>query len=156
MSEQMIFKCVFGSHLYGLNTADSDMDYKAIVLPSQKDIWMQRGMFSKNTSSNPTSTKNTSEDIDMEIMSLHKFIKLACNNEMIAIDMLHVHPDSGCVLEDSMIWTDLRSRRAQFYSKDMAGFLGYVKKQAAKYSYRGSRVHSLKKIVEIIEDIPDD
>lgn len=38
-----IFKMKFGSHLYSNNTADSDVDYKGVFLPSKKEILIKRG-----------------------------------------------------------------------------------------------------------------
>ena len=35
---KVVFKCIFGSHLYGLNTEDSDKDFKGIFIPSFEDI----------------------------------------------------------------------------------------------------------------------
>lgn len=34
----LIVKMKFGSHLYGTNTEDSDVDYKGVFLPSKKEI----------------------------------------------------------------------------------------------------------------------
>ena len=36
----LIVKSIFGSHLYGTNTENSDTDYKGIYLPSKNDCYL--------------------------------------------------------------------------------------------------------------------
>ena len=40
MSQQLnvIMKTVFGSHLYGLSTPESDMDFKGVFVPTAREI----------------------------------------------------------------------------------------------------------------------
>jgi predicted nucleotidyltransferase len=38
----IIVELRFGSHLYGTATAQSDIDYKAVYIPSARDILLQR------------------------------------------------------------------------------------------------------------------
>ena len=75
----VIMKTKFGSHLYGTNTPDSDLDIKGIYMPTEEQIFL--GRFGKSNTYNvkvSDGSKNTSEDMDIEMYSLHYFIKLAC------------------------------------------------------------------------------
>ena len=38
----LIVKMKFGSHLYGTDTENSDVDYKGVFLPSKEDILLGR------------------------------------------------------------------------------------------------------------------
>ena len=148
--DKVIFKCVFGSHLYGLNNPASDRDYKAIVLPSKQDVILQKADWCRNESTGQDHQKNTSDDIDMETFSLHRFIKLASEGQMVALDMLHCNLDSTIEMQPE--WQVLRKNRHRFYTKNMAAFLGYVKKQAAKYGVKGSRLAAMSEALGVIEE----
>ena len=134
----------FGSHLYGLNTPNSDVDYKGIYLPTLSELLL--GTYPKTivTSTGPEHAKNGAGDVDTEVASLPQFIKHACVGETYAIDMLHCeHPES-----DSLIWQELVANRTKFYSKNLKAFVGYVKQQAAKYGVKGSRLADIKQAIE--------
>lgn len=135
-----IVKMIHGSHLYGLNTDNSDTDFKGIYLPDTDDVLLNRYKSEIRHSTGGEHEKNTSADIDTVIFSLPKFIKMACDGETIAIDMLHCSEP----IEDSAIWQFLRDNRSKFYTRNMKAFLGYCKKQAAKYGIKGSRLAAIE------------
>jgi hypothetical protein len=139
---------LFGSHLYGLNHADSDEDYKGIVLPTAKQIIMQEADFHISKSTGSQDSKNGAGDVDSEYFSLQKFVKLALKVETVSIDMLHAPVDK--ISEHTEIWTELVSLRHKFYTKNMKAYIGYVRKQAAKYGVKGSRIAAVKDAIEYL------
>jgi len=147
---KIIVKMKFGSHLYGTNTKDSDIDYKGVFLPSKKDIYLGRIPKSINSKTKKGIGKNTSRDIDCEMYSLHYFLKLACQGQTCALDMLHA-PDN-MILETSDIWKEIVEKRELFYTKNMQAFLGYALRQASKYGIKGSRLASAGKVMDFIND----
>jgi hypothetical protein len=139
---------VFGSHLYGTNTEDSDTDYKGIFLPSAEDILLQQVPKSINTSTGNDKSKNSVNDIDEEMYSLNHFIHLACQGETVALDMLHA-PDE-MVVSSSPLWDYLVTHRHLFYTKNLKSFVGYCRKQAAKYGIKGSRLADAQKVIDYL------
>ena len=139
---ELVVKMEYGSHLYGLNHAGSDTDYKAIALPTAKQIIMQQANFDIKLSTGTDKGKNTADDIDDEVMSLQRFLKQAMDGKNTAIDMLHASPEQ--VMTSSPIWEELQSKRHMFYTKDMSSYVDYVQGQAAKYGVKGSRLAALK------------
>jgi len=137
-----IVEMMFGSHLYGLNSPNSDKDYKGVVLPTVEDIILQNAKFQYSESTGNDSERNTAHDVDMDFYSLHKFLDLAVKGETVAIDMLHA-PDYA-IQQSSKIWEELRANRSMFYTSDMKAFVGYVKRQADKYGIKGSKVNAIK------------
>lgn len=158
----LIAKVIHGSHLYGLNTPESDMDYKGIYIPSMEDMILGNVKDSINLSSNKSNEKNTSSDVDYEVYSLQKFMKLLSKGEMVAFDMLFA-PDELIEYYDKygQIMTNpktnpfyqIRQNYHLFIHSDMKAYLGYCRKQAAKYGIKGSRLSDLRKVVEVVDEL---
>jgi len=150
-----IVKLKFGSHLYGTNTPESDIDYKGVFLPTIDEIFLNRIPKSINTNSKKSgaTSKNTKDDIDCEIYSLHYFIQLACEGQTVALDMLYA--PNNMIIEKSKVWDEIVKNRSKFNTKNLKAFVSYARKQAAKYSCRGSRLNTIEKILQILikEDI---
>ncbi len=141
---------VFGSHLYGTDTPESDRDYKGIFMPSKREIYLGKipKSLQENTKKN-SDTKNSPADIDTEVYSLHYFLQLACEGQTVALDMLHCPKE--LLLESSCIWEALVKNRHLFYTKDLNAFVGYARKQAAKYGIKGSRLNDAKRVLESLK-----
>jgi hypothetical protein len=163
----VVMLCRFGSHLYGTDTPESDVDYKGIFMPTLAQIYLGKIPKSVRFDSNNSNQKNSNEDVDAEMYSLHYFIELACKGETAALDMLHVN--SKNLLVDSLTWTNLAWHKERFYTRNLKAFVGYARKQAAKYGLKGTRlacaenlIHILskhdgsKKVRDMWNDLPDD
>jgi len=146
---RIIYKVKFGSHLYGTNVATSDLDYKAVFIPDAKDLVLQRAARTINNSTNPGAEKNTAEDIDMEMFSFSEYLKLLCEGQTVALDMLFVPEDM--VLETSPEWEDIYNNRHLFLHKGVSSYVGYCKTQAAKYGIKGSRMAALKTAINFLK-----
>jgi len=148
--QKIIMKCVFGSHLYGTAISGiSDKDYKGVFLPDKRQIYLGKipKSITDNTKKN-SDTKNSSEDIDSEIYSLHYFLKLACEGQTVALDMLHC--PNKLLIESSVIWEEIAKNRHLFYTKSLDAFVGYARKQAAKYGIKGSRLNDAKRVLDFL------
>ena len=144
----MIVKMIFGSYLYGTATKSSDQDFKGVELSAKEEILLGNIPKSKNLSTSKSNIKNTAEDIDTEIYSLHYFFKLALRGETIALDMLHA-PQS-MLIETSSIWEDIVKERSRFYTKNLRAFIGYARRQAAKYGIKGSRLNAATEFLQFL------
>jgi len=145
---ELVVKMKYGSHLYGLNHADSDVDYKSIALPTCEQIIMQQADFDLKQSTGDEHSKNGAGDVDDEVMSLSKFLAQAVAGKNTAIDMLHASDNQ--VMVSSPIWEELRDKRHMFYTKDMSSYVDYVQGQAAKYGVKGSRLAALQEAMDYL------
>lgn len=148
---KLIVKLISGSNLYGTNSENSDLDLKGVMLPSWRQVAL--GKIPKqfeNSSTGNNNSKNTSSDVDIEIFSLHEFIRLAKEGQTIIFDMLHT-PKTH-IIETSEIWDDLISNRRMFYSKNINSFIGYCRSQVIKYSVKGDRLNDAKAVLEWVDD----
>jgi predicted nucleotidyltransferase len=139
MSEKLIMQTIFGSRLYGTNDEDSDTDYKRIVIPEKREILLGRIFKSRHQNTKSGEGKNTKNDTDIETLSIHYFFKLLCEGQTMALDILHAKP-----YRPSLYWKIIQESREMFYTSEMSAFMGYCLHQAAKYSIKGSRLHSAK------------
>jgi hypothetical protein len=147
----IIFETKFGSHLYGTATPNSDIDFKGIILPTKEEILLGKSNYHVDQSSNKSSTKNTSNDIDRTYYTLSYFISLACKGETVALDMLHGEPNNWTI--SNPIWGFIRVNRYRFYTKSMKSYIGYVRKQASKYGIKGSRIHEIENMIDYLNTL---
>lgn len=99
----------------------------------------------KNTSGK--NDKNSKDDVDNKFVSIHKFMNDLASGQTYCIDMIHCeNPDVS-----SPLWEEIVANRKLFYTKSMKSYIGYVKQQANKYGIKGSRVNSLKNVIESLE-----
>lgn len=144
-----VVNMLFGSHLYGLQTENSDFDYKGIYLPTLDELLLNNYQGTYKVSTGLANKKNAAGDLDTEVISLPKFMKMAIEGETMVVDMLH-----GTPITTSDIWESIVENRTKFYSQNLKAFVGYVKRQAAKYGVKGSRVSVLRDIMELNERVP--
>ena len=148
-NRNIIVKSIFGSKLYGTDTPESDNDYKSVYLPTKEDCYLNRIEKTINHTTGKAFSKNTKDDIDEETFSLQYFFKLVYNGEMIVIDLLHAPLKDLIVCSD--IWMEIRANRNRFYTRNLSGYIGYIRKQTAKYGIKGSRLNAMKELLDIIE-----
>ena len=141
----------FGSHLYGTETLESDTDFKGIYMPTKREIYLGNFKSTISSSTGKQDSKNTAQDVDDEIFSLHQFIKLACEGQTVAMDMLHA--PKKMILESGLVWENLVANRHRFYTKNLNSFVGYCKKQAAKYGIKGSRIAEVQTVVDFLGEL---
>jgi predicted nucleotidyltransferase len=145
----IIMESLFGSHLYGLNTPSSDLDYKGMILPSKTEILLGNSKYHIDASTGPKNSKNSSTDIDKSYYTLSYFIDLACKGETVCIDLLNGSDDK--LIVNSEIWQYMKQHRDKFYTKSMKAYIGYIRKQAAKYGIKGSRISELENILAVVQ-----
>lgn len=145
----IIVKIKFGSHLYGTTTSDSDVDYKGVFMPSKKEVLLGCIQKSHSHSTGNDESKNTKNDIDVEMYSFHYFIKLACDGQTVAMDMLHAPEDM--ILQSSNIWKAIIKNRHKFYTKNLKSFIDYARRQASKYGIKGSRIKAALQVLGLLK-----
>lgn len=142
-----VVKMIFGSHLYGTDTENSDKDYKGIFIPNREDYLLMRVPNSLHYS-RVSNIKNDKNDIDDEMYSINHFFKLAAEGQTVALDMLFA--PKSMLIESSEVWERIVYNREKFLSKNLSAFIGYAQKQAAKYGIKGSRLADIRKVIDIL------
>lgn len=130
----LVVVSLHGSHLYGLDREGSDVDIKAVYLPSFQDLLLGESIKTINK-------KNDELNIEIEIKSLPSFLKSAKSCDTNCIDMLWT--PNEMLLSNSSVWEDIQSNRQGLLSKNMKGLIGYIKTHTHKYSNKIQRYQEL-------------
>lgn len=145
---KVIFKTLFGSHLYGTDTPNSDKDYKAIFIESLDNIILSKD---KHTYQETTKegdsfgVRNTKDDEECEYIELRRFLKDAMAGQTYALDMLF----SPIALWEnfSSFWMEIVDNKEKLLSKKLEPYIGYCRQQAGKYGLKGSRLAELLRVI---------
>lgn len=159
---KVVFLTKYGSHLYGTSTPESDMDLKGVFMPTADEILLGRIPKTKsfNTKSSAKGEKNTADDVDCELYSFGYFLELAASGQTVALEMLwscpvdETKPPSHLLVVTSL-WQELVWNRGKFLTKNMKAFMGYAKSQAVKYSLKGDKLNTAKKMVVFFETLTE-
>lgn len=150
-----IFRTLAGSRLYGTHTDKSDHDYKAVHLPTKRQILLGKRDLVLNQSTGSQDSRNGADDVDVESFELQRFLKLASDMQTNPVEMLFV-TGKGTKVGDSVqresryggFWWEITENRDKILSRNTKAFVGYCKGQAVRYSMRGKRLDTFVAVCE--------
>jgi len=148
---KLLYVCRHGSHLHGTNTPESDLDFKGLFLPNEDSCLLNVQPDSFRYSSGNDDTKNSEDDVDIEIWSVQKWINLLAKGDSNALSMLFSILNNSMIvfLDESM--TDMFSNYQHLYDPNKVdGFVGFSASQAVKYGLKGKRLETIENIIEYI------
>lgn len=148
-----IFRTIAGSRLYGTHTANSDTDYKAVHLPTKREILLGRRKEVISYSTGPMDDRNDADDVDLETFELQRFLQLAADMQTIPVEMLFVvdgwgsaHFNCAGKQFSTKIWREIIKNRDKILNRNSKAFVGYCKGQAIRYSMRGKRLETYEAV----------
>lgn len=180
---KLIYLSQYGSHLYGLNTENSDLDFRGVYIPTLDDIILHKdkdeineeleityqpsqptsadGMCTLTVYINPRTVK-----VDVKIFSLQKFIQLCSKADTNALDLLfsidtpadHTWQYKGLVknVPEEMKYPlrYIHENRDKLISTDrLESPITYAFKQATKYSIKGNYIKLLDCLIELSDKL---
>lgn len=149
-----ILEMKFGSHLYGTDTPESDLDLKAIYLPTAKEIVLGNYAEVVNLSrKKKPCERNNKEDVDIEIFSLDRFLSELMDGQTWALDFLFAPADAYTEVTpygDKLIGL-IYHERSRLLTRNINAFVGYARRQAHKYGIKGTRMDALKRTMALLD-----
>lgn len=104
-----------GSRLWGLKNEESDTDYTGVYIPSLDDCIMGRIQHVISHNTNPS--KNTSQDVDIKLLSIHHFAKNLIKGDSDTVAVLHAPLD--CFEYRDIRWEKFAGMTRRVISRSM-------------------------------------
>lgn len=172
---ELIYLTQFGSHLYGTNTENSDLDFRGVYIPTINDLILHKDKdeINEELQIKITPGKHVDEDgdviwnpgfieykkVDIKIFSLQKFIRLCSKADTNALDVLfsidiyntktYVNDRIEQYYGDRQALRYLYDNRPLLINTDrLESPCSYAFKQATKYSLKGTRRNTILQILD--------
>lgn len=139
-----------GSHLYGTDGENSDVDYKGIFIPTKDSLLLDEALTFIDLSTNKSGQKNTAEDVDFTLCSVQTWAKQVFNGETGALDLLFSIFSKPIFVDDDFRSFVTDNYKSMLSNKPKA-FVGYANQQAKKYSLKKDRYQELKQVMELLK-----
>ena len=150
----VVYITMYGSKLYGTDNPNSDTDYKGIFIPNKNDVLLKRDIEHYNFNSNENNTKNSKDDIDLQLFSIYKFFSLLKKGETGAMDILFsMFRADTQVYNDENFTSIIMENYKKFYNRNLHSFVGYCVGQSKVYNVRGERFNELHSFVKYFNDL---
>jgi len=147
---KVIYVSLSGSKLYGTDNPNSDIDYKGIFIPSKESLLLKNDIDVYTADTNNTKEKNTKDDIDFTLYSIHKFFNLLVKAETGSIDLLFSIFRDDTIVYKTNEYKIIKDNYLDFLNKDMKSFTGYALGQAKRYGIKGAKYKELSVFMDTV------
>src|SRR5699024_7688689 len=138
LEERMILRMVTGSRSYGTNIEGSDWDFKGVVIPPI-DYYLGLKTFNEYNTSTGKNFQNTSDDVDLVVMHVNKFVSNCVAGSPNTLELLFLREED--YLHKTELGQLLIDNKELFLSKRVKNrFGGYAKSQAKKMLNNKNRI----------------
>lgn len=168
-TDNVLSAITYGSHLYGTSTKTSDHDFKAITLPSYRDLILNRTLrveryrFDVNGEAVGHNTPMGDNGWEAEHTPVQKFVHDYLGGQAYAVEMVYAvlqgfhvpHMPTDPNLHprwrhfESLCW----ALSENFQHKNVNGMVGFAVKQTFDYVRRGERLNAAKAVLRVVDEI---
>ncbi len=143
---KVLFKIKSGSHLYGLNTPTSDLDYVGVYVEDSFEDFIDpfntKDEMDMSIKSKKENGKNDKDAVDEKYFHIKKFIKLCADNNPNILEMLFAPEDCIEYVDPDFKSLILDHPEMFVNSKLIDRFIGYSKSQEQKsYTKSDNYIH---------------
>jgi hypothetical protein len=154
---QPLFTCLYGSHLYGTSTPESDHDYKTVVLWDFDKLLLGKApKISTNKTNTEFCRKNSAEDVDDEYIPVQIFAQHFMEGQSYALELAHnvEGTEAGQVVYDPRFVTFCRELRENFLTNETHAIARFATDQAELYTVKGERLNTALATRELYASFP--
>lgn len=153
-NSELIYLSHFGSKLYGTDRENSDTDIKGIYVSSLESLILKKDKNQVTYTSGKKNEKNSKDDIDITLYSLHYFLELLQKGETGALDLLFSMYRKETIVYSQNI-NYIKNNKNLLISKNSHAFVGYALGQASKYGIKGSRLGDIMRFRKALDSLND-
>lgn len=138
-----------GSHLFGVATPKSDLDFKGLYMPKRENLYLAHP-----NAADAVNVHDPQHGVDAQIHSVQQWISMLAKGDTNALTLLFAmrQDDVTAHLSDrGRAWRD-RMHPQRLVKHGLDGMLAYLRSQAHRYSAKGDRLKILRRLYQ---DLPD-
>ncbi len=152
-TRKTIYRFRSGSHMYGLNTPNSDVDFMEVFLPAPEDVLglKQVEVVDASTKSSSEGRRNEAGDVDDARYTLQRYLDLLLANNPNILETLFV-PESVIEVCDPLLKPILKHPEKIVCKKCYETFNGYAKSQEHKLIEKKARYEELVNATAMLEE----
>jgi predicted nucleotidyltransferase len=147
----IIYKVESGSHLYGTNTENSDLDYISVFIPSNYELLslQKKEYVNESTKKSSENRRNTKEDIDNQLFSISNYLHLVLEGNPNLTEILF----SPNPIIEKPVFTVFKENSDKIISKRIfKSFNGFALSQLKKLQYKSLRYIQLEKSLDYLNN----
>ncbi len=155
---QVIYETLVGSHLYGTNTPESDLDIAGVFIPSKREMLGLSAYPLEHDSSRKISEgpRNAAGDVDCKHYSLRRFLQLISQGQPGALEILFSNPIDARICTSTWMTLIDVARQSVLSKKGIAPFLGFAQSQAEKMVRRGEKYNQITSLLNVLMQLTGD
>jgi hypothetical protein len=152
-TRKTIYRFRSGSHMYGLNTPNSDVDFMEVFLPTPEDVLglKQVEVVDASTKSSSENRRNDEDDIDDQRYTLQRYLQLLLANNPNILESLFA-PKKVIEISDPILKPILKHPEKIVCKKCYKTFNGYAKSQEHKLLEKKARYEELVSTTAMLEE----
>lgn len=158
----VMFRCAYGSHLYGTSSPTSDLDFKAIYLPPIERLLLGKRLEIFKTREDaqgnkiPDSHSMPPNGIECEYIPFQTFVMAFTAGQTYAVEMAYAILKDGPASIDYQSQCDFNrivEMIEKFGNNEVYSMVGFAQKQVWDYVKRGERLAESEALLKIIVDL---
>lgn len=167
--ETAMFEVPFGSHLYGTNGPNSDLDYKVVCLPSMDTLLLNTQVTNRKVTpeGKKDGEKMLAGEAEYEYIPLQVFLNDFYAGQTYALEIAfavlqhrftingmepHNIVGAGTIEEMEDIYFMMEDLVGNFLTRNVKKMVGYAVSQSRNYGLKTERYNSLRKVSEYFDD----
>ncbi len=152
MDRKTVYRFRNGSHMYGLATPKSDVDYMEVFLPTPEDVLGLKAVdiVDASTKSSGAGRRNTADDVDDARYTLQSYLQLLLANNPNILETLFT-PTDVMVVCDPVMMPLLEHPERVVCKRSYKSFGGYAKSQEHKLTEKRARYTELCTATKMLE-----
>jgi len=154
--EQLLLLSYSGSKLHGTNTESSDLDIKGVFLPRISDRLNRVDKKVIKFSTGNNNSKNTSEDLDIELFNMFDFMDMLITNDTGAVELFFSTYNSNMVLFENLLFVKiLRTYRKLLISNNVNKMTGFAFKMTNQFVMKAERLFELEEVLKFFKEFDE-